>query len=130
MKTCRVWITALHFTNCQVNSTYSNHNVVNHEKNVKQFFSQGKFNSSTLFFSLLYPHFTHPLHTIWKINFIYNQNYIAKCIQCYSNLKWNFHLQQAKMLAELGVLIAKWVSNNNLNADFPSRTTQSCLLLR
>ena len=34
----RVQIIASHFTNCKVNSSYCDYNVVNHEKNAKQFF--------------------------------------------------------------------------------------------
>ena len=41
--------------------SYCDSKVVNDMKNVKQFFSQGKFNSSTLYFSLLYPHHIHIL---------------------------------------------------------------------
>ena len=58
----RVWIIALHFTNCEVNSSYCNCKVVNnHAKNVKSFFSQVKFNSSTLDFSTLHPSYIHIL---------------------------------------------------------------------
>ena len=44
-----------------VNSSYCDGNVVNHEKNAKQFFSQWEFNSSTLYFSTLYPNDIHIL---------------------------------------------------------------------
>ena len=70
----RVRIIALHFVNCEVNSSYHNCKVVNHEKNPKQFLlSQGK----VIFFhiiSKLYPHFTHPLHNIIKRNIAYSQS--------------------------------------------------------
>ena len=47
----RVQIIASYFANCEVSSSYCNCKVVNHMKNVKQFFSQRKFNSSMLDFS-------------------------------------------------------------------------------
>ena len=53
----RVGIITSHFPNCEVNSGYCNCKVVNHEK----VFSQGKFDSSTLYFSTLYPNFIHIL---------------------------------------------------------------------
>ena len=53
----RVQIIAFHFTNCEVNSSYCNCNAVNHTRKAKQFLSQGKFNSSTLYFSTLHPHY-------------------------------------------------------------------------
>ena len=58
---CMVRIIVSHFANCEVNSSYCDGNVVNHEKNAKQFFSQGEFNSSTLYFSTLYPNDIHIL---------------------------------------------------------------------
>ena len=62
----RVQIIASQFANFEVNSSYCDCKVVNHKKIVKHFFYQGKFNSSKLYFSTLYPHFIHPLHTIMK----------------------------------------------------------------
>ena len=38
MNQSRVWIIALHFANCEVNSYYSDRNVLHSMKNVKQFF--------------------------------------------------------------------------------------------
>ena len=57
----RVWIIASHFANCEVNCIYCDCNVVNHEENAKQFFSQGELNSSTLCFSMLCPNDIHVL---------------------------------------------------------------------
>ena len=68
---CRVQIRALHFTNCEVNSSYCNHKVVNHTTNANQVFYQLNINSSALYFSTLYLHFVHPLHTIIKRNIVY-----------------------------------------------------------
>ena len=44
---------------CKLQSefSYCTCKVVNHTKNAKQFFSQGKFYSSKLYFSPLYPHY-------------------------------------------------------------------------
>ena len=83
----RVQIIVSHFASWEVNSSYCNCEVVIHEKNAKQFFHQEKFNSSTLYFSTLYPHFTFPFHTIFIRNIPYTQNYIAKCKKCFSSLK-------------------------------------------
>ena len=108
------------FAFLKLSSSYCNRKVVNHEKNVKQFFSQGKFNSSKLYFSIilssLHPHFTHPLHIIIKRNIVYTQSYIAKCKICFSIRTKNFRLPRAKIHAVLGIFVAKWVSNNNSNA--------------
>ena len=60
-KLSMVRIIASHFTNCGVNSSYCSFKVVNHTKNVKQFFPQQKFNSSTLYFSISYLHYIHIL---------------------------------------------------------------------
>ena len=49
----RVQIITLHYASCEVNSSYCDCKVVNFIKIVKQFFSQGKFNSSKLYF----PHY-------------------------------------------------------------------------
>ena len=74
---CKVQIIASQFSYCNCKVAY-------HTRNVKQFFSQGKFYSST-YFSPLYPYFIHPLHTI-KRNIAYTQNYIAKCKRCFAFL--------------------------------------------
>ena len=114
----RVWIIASHFANFEVNSSYCNCNAVNYEKNAKQFFSE-EFNSSTLYFSTLYPNDIHILFIhcillskgvllILKIT-LQNTKNISQF------LEKNFHKQQTKSLAELSIFIAKWVSNNNLN---------------
>ena len=83
-----ILIIASYLANYEVNSTYCNCKVVNHEKRAKQFFSQGKFNSSTLYFSTLYPNYIHILliHYILlsKKNIVYTQNYIAKRKKCFS----------------------------------------------
>ena len=55
MNPYRFRVIALHFSNCEVNSSYCDCNVVNREKNAKQFFHQGEFKSFTLYFSTLYP---------------------------------------------------------------------------
>ena len=54
------------------------------------------------------------IHTIIKRSIAYTQNYIAKYKKCFSILKKNF---RTKSLAALGVFIAKWVLNDNSNAD-------------
>ena len=72
-----VWITISH-----MNSGYYNCKVVNHKKKQEAVFSQGKFNSSILYFfriiSTPYPRFIHTLHTVIKKNIAYTQNYMAK----------------------------------------------------
>ena len=117
----RVWIITSHFANYKVNSSYCDCKVVNLLKIAKQFFSKGKFNSSKLYFSTLYPYFIHPLHTIIKRNCTYTQNYITKCKKCFAILK---NLQKTfssvgggKSHTTLGIFIAKWISNDNLNTD-------------
>ena len=101
----RVRIIALHFVNCEVNSSYRNCKVVNHEKNAKQFLlSQGKVNYSCYIFHLiskLYPHFTHPLHNIIKRNIAYTQSSSQNAKKYFSIL------QGAKLLAALHIFIAK-----------------------
>ena len=77
------WITRIHFANCEENSSYCDWKVVNHTKNGKQFFPQGKFNSSGSYSSTSYPYFIHPMHAIISRNIAYTQNYIAKCKQCF-----------------------------------------------
>ena len=74
----RVLIIASRFANYQVNSSNCDCKVVHHTKNTKQFFPQGKFNSSGSYSSALYPYFIHPLHVIY-----YQQKY---CL--YSKLHW------------------------------------------
>ena len=66
-----VRIITLHFANCDVNFSYCNCKVVNHTKNVKQFFPKEYLIHpryiQELFFhiiSKLYLHFTHSLHTV------------------------------------------------------------------
>ena len=116
----RVWIIASHFADCEVNSIYCDCNVVNHEENAKQFFSQGELNSSKLCFSMLCPNDIHVLFIhyillpkgVLLILKITSQN--TKNISQF--LKKNFHLQWTKSLAALGIFIAKWVSNDNSNA--------------
>ena len=76
-----------------------------------------------IFFST-YPHFIHPLYTIIKRSIAYTQNYIAKYKKGFSILKKNFRQQRTKSLAMLGIFTAKWVSNDNLNAEI------FCALLR
>ena len=63
----RVSIIASHFANCEVNSSYCDCNVVNHQKNGKTFFSQGEFNSSKLQFSTLYSNDIHILFIHCKL---------------------------------------------------------------
>ena len=106
----RVGITASHLANFEVNSSYCDRKVVNHTKLATQFLSQGKFNSSKLYFPLLYPCFTNPLHTI----IAYTQNSTTKCKKCFAN----FCLRQVKSLATLGIFIEKWISNDNLNPEY------------
>ena len=79
----RVRIIAVHFANCEVNSSHCNCKVVNHTKNAKQFFPQGKFTSSRSYSSSLYPYFIHPLHAIISRTIAYTQNYIGKCKNCF-----------------------------------------------
>ena len=63
----RVRMIVSYFANCEVNSSYCNCKVVNHMKNVKQFFPKGYFIHVRFFhiISKLYPHFTHPLYTVF-----------------------------------------------------------------
>ena len=82
-----VRIKVSHFVNCEVNSTYCDCKVVNHTKNLKQFFPQGKFNSSGSYSSTLYPYFIHPLHAIISRSIAYTQDYIAKCEKYFAILK-------------------------------------------
>ena len=87
----RVLIIALHFVNCEVNCSYRNCKVVNHEKNSKQFLlSQGKVNYSCYIFPYyiqLYPHFNHPLHNIIKRNIAYTQSSLQNAKKCFSILQ-------------------------------------------
>ena len=103
----RVRIIALHHANCEVNSSCCDCKVVNYTKIAKQFFSQGKFNSSKLYFSASYPYFIHPLHTIIKRNIAYTQNYTTKWKKCFAIFKKHFRLYQGKNLATLGIFTAK-----------------------
>ena len=73
----------------EVNSSYCECKVVNHMKIVKHF-SQGKLNSSKLYFSTLYPCFIHPLHTIIKRNIIHTRNYTTKYKKCSAILRKHF----------------------------------------
>ena len=70
-----------------------------------------------LYLSILYPYFTHPLHTIIKRNIAYTQNYIKKMQNALQFLKKTC-LWQAKSLAMLGIFITKWISKDNSNAVF------------
>ena len=95
----RFWIITLHFTNCNVNSSYCDSNVVNHEKNVKQFFPKENLIHPNYIFHVIskwYPHFIHPLHTITKWSIAYTQNYIAKYKKCFSILKRTFACSELK----------------------------------
>ena len=105
----RVWIIALYFANCRMNSSYCDCKVINHAKNAKQFFPQGKLNSSTLYFSTSHPHFIHLLHTIIKIIIAYRQIYITKCKKCFTIVK---------SLATFCIFMAKWISNDNLTTGW------------
>ena len=58
---CRVWIIALHFANCEVNLVIAILKLLMIRKMRSSFFSQRKFNLSTLYFSPLYPHYIHIL---------------------------------------------------------------------
>ena len=101
----RVRIIALHHANCEVNSSCCDCKVVDYTKIAKQFFSQGKFNSSKLYFSESYPYFIHLLHTIIKRNIAYTENYTTKWKKCFAIFKKHFRLYQGKNLATLGILL-------------------------
>ena len=109
-------IIASHFANCELSSSYCDRKVVNHTKNAKQFFLQGKYNSSGLYSSTLYPYFIHPLYAIISGNIAYTQYYMAKCKKCFAILKKNFHLRRAKSFATLDTYIVEWISKDNSNA--------------
>ena len=102
-------------------------------------FPQGKFNSSGSYSSTLCPYFIHPLHAIISRNISRTQNYITKCKKCFTILKKNLRLQQGKSFTTLdiftilkknlrlqqdksfttlGIFTGKWISKDNLNADF------------
>ena len=116
---CMVRIIVSHFANCEVNSSYCDGNVVNHEKNAKQFFSQGEFNSSTLYFSTLYPNDIHILF----IHCIILSKRVLLILKITSQITKNASQflkktpqQRTKSLAALGTFIAKWLSMDNSNA--------------
>ena len=118
-KKFRVRMIVSHFANCEVNSTYCDYKVVNHTKIAKNF-SQGKFNSSKLYFSILHPYFFQLLHTIIKTNIGYAQNYTTECRKCFGILKLfqkNFRLWRGECVITLSIFIAKWISSDNLNAE-------------
>ena len=97
----RVQIIASHFANCIANSSCCYCNVVNHEKNAKQFFSQGEFISSTLYF----PCYIQMLSTIIKRSIAYTQNYITKSKKCFSILKITFACSKLKASLRLAYLL-------------------------
>ena len=95
---------------------------MNHVKNMKQSFSQGKFNSSTLYFPPLYPHYIYILfiHCILLSNEILLSPKLQDAKDASHFLHKNFGLQRAKSLVTLDVYIAKWISNDNSNAALKS----------
>ena len=126
LKLCRVWIIALHFANCEVNSSYCKCKVVNHEKNAKHFFPKE---------NLIHPHYIFP-HHIQIISTFYSSiaySFYEKKYSLHPNLyqkmgknashflKKKICLQRAKILAVARTFIAKWVWNNNLNAVMASK---------
>ena len=92
--------------------------VVNHTKNAKQFFPQGKFNSSESYSSTLYQYFIHPLHAIISITIIYHQNYIVNCQKYFVILKKTFCLWWTKSFTVVCIFLAKKISKYNLNAAY------------
>ena len=107
-----------------MNSSYCNCNAANHEKNVKQFFSQREFNSSALYFSTLYFSTLYPndIHILFIHCILLSKGVLLIVKITWQNiknvsqfLKKNFCLQQTKSLAALSIFIVKWVSNDNSN---------------
>ena len=94
----RVRIIGSHFANCEVNSSYCNCKVVNGTKIAKQFFSQGKFSLSKLYF---------PHHIL--VLFIH-------CILLSKEIMLILKITRVKSLATLGIFITKWISNDNSSA--------------
>lgn len=91
----RVRIIGLHFANRQVSSSYCWCKVVNHWKNVKQFFSQRKF-----------------IHNIQEEKKYPKLNCKMQKMLCNS---YKIACGRAKSVARLNIFIAKWILNNNLN---------------
>ena len=88
-----------------MNSSYCNCKVVNHTKNAKQFFPQGKFTSSGSYSSRLYPYFIHPLHAIISRSIACTQNYMAKCEKCFAVPTKTFACGMLKALLRLAYLL-------------------------
>ena len=116
----RVQIIAFHFTNCEVNSSYCNCNAVNHTRKAKQFLSKGKFNSSTLYFSTLHPHYILILFLNCMLlpkEILLITKIALQCAKGALQFLKIFYLQQAKSLVTLGMFIAKWISNSISNSN-------------
>ena len=79
------------------------------------FFSQGKFNSSKLLFSTIYPYSIHPLYTYYYQNkyYLYSKLH-QKMEKMLRNSQKKF--RWSKNLVTLGVFIAKRISNDDSNA--------------
>ena len=99
----------------EVNSSHWDCKVVNHEKIAMPFFSQGKFNSSKLLFSTIYPYSIHPLYTYYYQNkyYLYSKLH-QKMEKMLRNSQKKF--RWSKNLVTLGVFIAKRISNDDSNA--------------
>ena len=105
-----VQIIASHFANSEVNSCYCDCKVLNHTKYAKLFFSQRKFNSSTLYFSTLHRNYILILF-IDCILILKEILHIPKITSQDEKSALQFlkktNLQQAKSLATLGIFIAQ-----------------------
>ena len=92
--------------------------VVNHAKNMQSSFFQEKFSSPTVSF-----HIVSTVHSYiayyYQKELAYTKNKKEKKKKCRTIIKKKKKkcLQQAKSLAPLSTLIAKWISLNNLNID-------------
>ena len=86
----RTWIIVWHFANCGVNSSYCSCKVVNHEKNVRQFFSQGKFSLSPLYPNYIHILLIYCMQLLKEICFIPKKVTLQKRKKCFSILKKTF----------------------------------------
>ena len=104
-------IIASHFTNYEVNSSYCSCKVVNHEKSAKQFFPK----ESLIFPHYIFPHYVQIISTFYSPIAYYYQKKILFIPKVTSQnaknasqfFKKNFRLRWAKILAALGIFIAK-----------------------
>ena len=90
-------------------------------KSSKAAFSQWKSNSFTLYFYTFYINYVHILlihHCILlSKEILFVSKITSQNTKMHLNSWKNFCLWQAKILAALGMFIAKWISNNNLNTS-------------